>query len=213
MGVPKDSEKTCARIIAAAGELFAQHGYHGVTVRDIVARAKTHQSALNYHFSGKESLYRAVLQRACESPEFAKLDLEALQQMPPREALQRAIEAWIHDYTIGGSSGWEARLIDRECLEPSAVFQEIVAVKILPQMMFMVGLLARVVGGSAESPVVQAAVLGLVGQVNVLTLYRQLLGVVAGGLYDEIHRGGWLSHALTEATIAFVRAIPEEAKP
>ena len=207
MGVPNDSKLTCARIIAAAGELFAEHGYHGVTVRDIVQKAKTHQSALNYHFAGKEALYREVLIHACDSPEFAQLDLDALHAMPAREALEQVIKAWIRDNTFGDGGLWKAKLIDRECLEPSDIFQEAVVSKILPDFQFVAGILARVVGSTADAPRVQAAVLGLLGQINMLTLYRQLLDAVAKGLYDEIHHGDWLSHALTESTVAFAKAI------
>ena len=212
MGVPRDSEQTCERIIAAAGELFADHGYHGVTVRDIVRKAKTHQSALNYHFSGKEGVYREVLIHACESPELTKLDPETLRQMPAREALCQVIRAWIHDSTNGEGANWAAKLIDRECLEPSAIFQEVVAAKLLPQFAFIADLLARAASGTAESPVVQAAVLGLVGQINILTIYRQLLNTVAGGLYEEIHRSDWLPNALTEGTIAFVTSVCKASK-
>jgi len=213
MGVPSDSKRTCARIIAAAGELFAEHGYHGVTVRDIIQKAKTHQSALNYHFDGKEALYRAVLIHACDSPEFAQLNLEAILTMSAREALEEVIKAWIRDYMAGDEGLWKAKLVDRECLEPSTIFREAVAAKVLPSMQFVAGILARAVDRLPDEPKVQAAVLGLLGQVNTLTLYRQLLDAVAQGLYEEMHRGDWLAHALAESAIAFAKAGDRGSKP
>jgi TetR/AcrR family transcriptional regulator, regulator of cefoperazone and chloramphenicol sensitivity len=206
MGLPSDSERTRARITAAAGELFADHGYHGVTVRDIIQKAKTHQSALNYHFAGKESLYREVLRHACDSPEVDKLGSDALLEMPAREALQQVIAAWIREYTFDDASQWKAKLLDRECLQPSGVFQELVAAHVLPQLKLVAAILARVVGRPAESTEMYAAVLGLLGQVNMLTLYRQLLDTVIHGLYQDIHHGDWLARALAESTIAFASA-------
>ena len=37
------------RLLAAATELFAEHGFHGTTIRDIAARAGVNVAAGNYH--------------------------------------------------------------------------------------------------------------------------------------------------------------------
>ena len=209
MGTARDSERTRANIIAAAGALFADHGYHCVTVRDIIQKARTHQSALNYHFAGKELLYREVLLHACQSPESSKLDPEALRRMSPPEALLAVVCSWIRDYTVGGAGGWKAKLVDRECLDPSPVFQEVVETRVLPEIELVAELLGRTVGRPARATEVRAAIVGLFGQITTLTLYRQLLDAVAKGLYDDIHRGDWLAHALTDSLIAFVKAVPK----
>jgi AcrR family transcriptional regulator len=67
MGTPKDSKKTRAKLIEAAGQLFAKNGFNGVTVRDIAKRPHTHLSALNYHFRSKEALYREAIPETCKS--------------------------------------------------------------------------------------------------------------------------------------------------
>ena len=48
----------------AAERLFAERGYEGTSVRAIVAKARVNQAAINYHFAGKEGLYREVLRTA-----------------------------------------------------------------------------------------------------------------------------------------------------
>ena len=72
--------KTKAKIIEAAGRLFARKGLKGVTVREIAKDAQTHLGALNYHFRSKDELYREVLLEACRetsiSPEEQKLLLQ-----------------------------------------------------------------------------------------------------------------------------------------
>lgn len=50
------------RLINAAVELFADHGYDGASTRDIAAAAKQNIAAINYYFGGKEGLYAAVLE-------------------------------------------------------------------------------------------------------------------------------------------------------
>lgn len=52
---------TRSRILAAARELFARHGYRGATVRAIGQRCGVSDAALYHHFPGKRALYDAVL--------------------------------------------------------------------------------------------------------------------------------------------------------
>jgi AcrR family transcriptional regulator len=52
---------TREKIIQKAGELFAAHGYDGVSVRDIAGASGVNVSAVSYHFGGKESLFREVI--------------------------------------------------------------------------------------------------------------------------------------------------------
>ena len=63
----RPSEVTRGKIIKAAVRIFADEGYDGASIRHIVARADVNQAAINYHFGGKEGLYRAVLQEALKA--------------------------------------------------------------------------------------------------------------------------------------------------
>lgn len=55
------SEQTRARILQAAGELFAAQGYDGTTTRQVGGAAGVNVATLAYHFGGKEGLYEATL--------------------------------------------------------------------------------------------------------------------------------------------------------
>lgn len=48
------------RILLAAEQLFAEHGFEGVSVRDIVQRADVNLAAINYYFGSKSTLLLAV---------------------------------------------------------------------------------------------------------------------------------------------------------
>ena len=50
-----------AEIACAAEELFAQHGFHGVSIAEVAARVGISKQNLLYYFPTKEALYRRVL--------------------------------------------------------------------------------------------------------------------------------------------------------
>lgn len=54
-------------IFEAATSLFAQRGFHGVTVREIADAAGVHFSLIRYHYGDKEGLYRTCVQRYGEA--------------------------------------------------------------------------------------------------------------------------------------------------
>jgi AcrR family transcriptional regulator len=55
--------ETQQRLLDAAEILFADKGFDAVSVRDIAGAAGVNVAAVNYHFGGKERLYRTVLTR------------------------------------------------------------------------------------------------------------------------------------------------------
>jgi AcrR family transcriptional regulator len=55
------NQDTRLRIITAARQLFARHGYEGTSIRAIAKNAEANIGAVNYHFRSKENLYWAVM--------------------------------------------------------------------------------------------------------------------------------------------------------
>ena len=55
--------KSKQRLLAAAGQLFADHGFDIVSVRDITKLAKANVAAINYHFGSREGLLALVMVR------------------------------------------------------------------------------------------------------------------------------------------------------
>lgn len=52
---------TKEQIIMVAERLFAEHGFDGTTLRNVVSEAGVNLAAVSYHFGSKEDLYRAVV--------------------------------------------------------------------------------------------------------------------------------------------------------
>src|SRR5215475_10185015 len=59
----RDAERSRERILAAATEEFAAHGFAGARVANIAARAGVNQQLISYYFGGKQGLYDALGER------------------------------------------------------------------------------------------------------------------------------------------------------
>src|SRR6186713_1417778 len=90
-------EASIARILDAAEQLFAEFGYHGVTLKDVAARVGVSSTLIHYHFKGKESIYEAVWAR--RAPLSARNRLEAMrryaEQAGDKVTVEGALRAWI----------------------------------------------------------------------------------------------------------------------
>jgi AcrR family transcriptional regulator len=71
------ASETRERLIAAAGRLFAERGFAGVSVRAIAAEASVNWSLVGYHFRGKHGLLAEVYRRHCDSLNSERLKLLA----------------------------------------------------------------------------------------------------------------------------------------
>lgn len=66
MGTYSTSDTTKMAFIIAAGELFAEHGFDAVSLRDIAKKAGENIGNVHYHFGGKKGLINAVIDYVVE---------------------------------------------------------------------------------------------------------------------------------------------------
>lgn len=216
MGTSKDSEKTRARLIDVAGRLFADHGYTAVSVRDIARAAKTHLSAVNYHFHGKEALYREVLKTACSCPRLEKGRETQLQETSAGSkahapaSIRILIEEMLTACDRDERADWQSRLVLRECLDPSAEFASLVEIS-RPQLEELAALLGGFGKLPATSLEARFAAFLLFAQVDALTAYAPLLKTLVPELNDHAHRG-WVTDILT-ALMKVALATPFVSRP
>jgi AcrR family transcriptional regulator len=61
------------RILGAAEELFAQHGFAGTSLRQVTSHADVNIAAVNYHFGSKENLVNEVFRRRMDEMTASRL--------------------------------------------------------------------------------------------------------------------------------------------
>src|SRR6266566_4335590 len=89
---------TTERILDAAERLFADHGFEGTSIRDIVDAAQVNLAAIHYHFRSKEALLEAVLTRRISLVNDARLErLDAAERAaaPRSPSVEEILRAFI----------------------------------------------------------------------------------------------------------------------
>ena len=123
---------TRRKLIDSAGSIFAEHGFHKATVREITDRAGVNVAAINYHFRDKAELYRAVLSE-CHCTAQAVGGPLKLGDGPPEERLRFYIDQFLNRLLHPDRPKWHGMLMAREMTEPSDALDIIVEEAIRPQ--------------------------------------------------------------------------------
>ncbi len=137
---PESRDETRQRVLEAAGEVFAQKGFDGATVREICSRADANIASVNYYFRDKERLYieavkHAVCPVAGQRPTW-----------PAGTAPVQKLRDFI-GHMVGGlldekRPAWHSALLMRELAAPSAACGEVVRDYIQPMAEVLLGILA-----------------------------------------------------------------------
>src|SRR5262249_41413686 len=110
--------ETRQRLLEAAGEVFAEHGFRDATIREICEKAKANMAAVHYHFGDKKEIYGAVFDyaRTCAVAQFNDLTSPGT---PVEERLRAFVRAVLKRFFDEGRPAWLGKLVAREMIEPT----------------------------------------------------------------------------------------------
>jgi AcrR family transcriptional regulator len=152
------------RIVDAAGELFAERGFEGTTVRDICQSADANVAAVNYYFGDKQRLYVEAVVRAHRwRMERVKLP-EWAADTTPEQKLGDFIKTFIRRVRSGPGDTWHTRLIMREIGNPSAACAELVQSSIRPQFEILLSILGELLPDETDTEKLRLTAFSVVGQ-------------------------------------------------
>jgi AcrR family transcriptional regulator len=158
-------DETRHQLLEAAGEVFAEVGFHNATVREICRRAGANVAAVNYHFGDKEALYVEVL-RHTQQKAFAKYP--PLLGVPPDAPAEEKLSAFVRSFLLRifdeGSIAWFGKMMSREMVEPTAALDSLVAERLQPMADLLRGLVAQILGRPAQDEAVRLCCFSIVSQ-------------------------------------------------
>jgi AcrR family transcriptional regulator len=137
---------TRRKLLHAAGEIFAERGFHKATVREITERAGVNVAAINYHFRDKAELYRAVL-KECHCTAQTLGGQVPCPQGGPAERLRFFIDAFLHRLLHPDRPKWHGLLMAREMTEPTEALDMLVEESIRPCARELEQIVAELTGG------------------------------------------------------------------
>jgi AcrR family transcriptional regulator len=126
-------ETTRDGLIKAAIAVFSAKGFEGGSIREITQAANANQAAINYHFGGKDGLYREVLKASVQAfAELSPLDAERLADMDGPQAVDTFIRTQLKALNRRDQLGRFLRIFTWETLTGSQVFIDFLATEKLP---------------------------------------------------------------------------------
>jgi AcrR family transcriptional regulator len=197
----RPSEVTRERILKAAERLFAERGYDGTSIRAIVARAHVNQAAINYHFEGKDGLYREVLRAA-----FRGLTEDQLAHageagaMSREEALAAFVRRQLRPLLARDEASRHIRIFNWETVRPTPVFRKLLSEEAAPFMGVATDLVRRFMPDADHRTLVVAAI-WLLGQCSIFVRNREQLAGPPVELGFEESAVGWLAETISRWTI------------
>jgi len=171
----RPAEYTRQSIMKAAVRLFAEKGYQGASVRDIVAKARVNQAAINYHFKGKDGLYLELLTLAFEKlTDQAGFDPERLKSLSREEALRNFVEQQLRPLLFRDELSLYIRMFAWESAHPSKVFRKFMATNAVSYLTAAVDIVQRFLPPGTDKRVALFGAIWLMGQCSTFVRNREL---------------------------------------
>ena len=210
--------ETRQRLLNVAAELFAEHGFHHVTIREICQAAGTNVAAVNYHFRDKLGLYKEVVQMAADAMNKLKTDvLDAVEPHPPEERLRNYIRLTLHNLLDPHQESWMEKLVARETTDPTPAIDLIIEKGIKPTVERNGRMVAELLNTTLNDPRVWQCFLSVQGQ---CLFYKMSMPVSMRMAPPGFHYTAEIVDALAEHVYQFslagIRALaahPAQPKP
>lgn len=193
LGRPRDAAST--RLLQSGLRVFGEHGFHGVSTRELAQAAGVNVAQIAYYFGGKEGYYLAVARHLVDRyatplgalADQARQGLEAspADRTSDRTWLERLLGAAARALLAHSDAQHVVAFVQREQLQPTAAFDVLYDGLIRPLHEAFSLLASRFAGSAADDPATILRAHALLGQVLAFATARATL----------MRRLGWQSYA------------------
>ncbi len=185
----KSANRTRERLLEKAETLFAQRGYHAVSVREITAAAKCNMASVNYHFSNKKNLYlevfrsRWVPREQLMYAEFEK-SVDCLEEPTPELVIQALARAYLEGPLSDEEFRRHRQLIVRELNNPTEAFELAADQTLRPLFKKLYSLLDFFAPEDADEDNLSFDILSIFGIILYFNYSRPMVTRITGKSYD-----------------------------
>jgi AcrR family transcriptional regulator len=158
-------DSTEARILLAAGEIFAEKGYEAATVRDICKRAEVHNlAAVNYYFGDKAKLYNAAVKQAFMGRTDANEPTQWPEASSPAYQLREFLKRFVEGMIGTDRPAWHLHLIARELTTPTEGCLAFVREFAEPHFRTLMAILGQVMPAATTAETSHLIAISIIGQ-------------------------------------------------
>jgi AcrR family transcriptional regulator len=181
-------ESTKEKIMWAAAEVFAEHGFADTTNRMIAAKAGVNHALINYHFQGKRELYKRVvgylIDKHAPSEVFSpRVTNDKEWRMALTEINKRFLFEVLDTDPL---QTWKEAIFNREMNNPTDVFREIFEEYMKPRFNQYINLVQMGVPRKTSEKETMIIVFTLLGQLIFFKKNRAFVEMAyQGEIYTE----------------------------
>jgi len=144
------------QLLRHAAELFAERGFHKVTVREISDAVGANVAAVNYHFGDKLGLYREIVERNIALMEDTmQRAMDAGKGGDAEEQLRAFVQVFVERLLTPRDGNQIQRLMMREMENPTPMLDVIVERVFEPRMRYLCDVVGRLLSRPADDRVVR----------------------------------------------------------
>ncbi len=176
----QDSVKTRSSLLAAAGRIFAEKGYHEATIAEISETAGANIAAVNYHFGDKETLYREAWRQSFrDSIEAHPPDGGVPADAPAEERLRGQIRALL--MRISDEGNREFSISHKELANPTGLLEEVMSEELEPLRRRIEAVVGEIIGARASKKEVRFCAISVMSQCVIPAVITRVAKACHGG--------------------------------
>ena len=192
-------ELTRDRILDEAEDLFAQRGYHAVSIREITKAADSNLAAVNYHFGNKQNLYLEVFRsrwmpRASRIQRSFRESLKNNGNPNPKLVVQTFARAFLEGPMSDEERSRHLKLISGELAQPTEAFELIVEQIFRPLLGNLLEDLRAVMPEAIDEKQMVLNVFSILSMVLYFNFARPLIASFVGGKDGDDLRTRFVDH-------------------
>jgi AcrR family transcriptional regulator len=172
---PVAAASTREKLVEAAGQLFAEHGYYATTVREIVKSSGANIAAVNYHFGDKLGLYTEVLQQSVRAARVDAINSALDQNAPPEDILRAVIRTRLQSVARPNLQDRHFRIMVHELAQPTPALERVVNEVTRPIYKRLLELVGQISGLPSKDEKTRLCTHSIVGQILMYVLAGPLL--------------------------------------
>ena len=172
---PRPTAATREKLLDAAGQVFAERGYHGATIREICRLAGANVASVNYTFGDKLGLYTEVLRQYLRAKQTGELMAAIDTAHSPEEKLRRVIRMRLQSLCSGTRPDWGFRIVMHEFSQPTPAMTRVIDEAMRPIYKRALSAVGQILGLPPDHEIIRLCNNSIIGQVLFYTFSQPVL--------------------------------------